>query len=463
MVEVAHDLGDAEDAHGEHGKVDSVGQERKTEGHALLAGLEIGADRGQQHADQDHGDGLQDRAARQHNRKDQTHDHEREVLRRAEDQRQASERGAQRRNDEGRHGAGEERPDGRDAERHAGAALTGHLVAVERGDHGGGLAGNVDQDRRGRAAILGTVVDAGQHDQGAGRIEPEGDRQQHGDGGDGTDAGQHADERTDETAQEGEPEVDRGQGDAEAEAQVGKEITHQILPLWSATSTGARRRLRVVRSTRMATAAMMAAVARSTAFCDQSAGNRPVRACGKTGMGRFNRSPNSTMQNGVRLKARITRSRNRASGVAKPPRMIAKGPATSKPRPGVVRPPPKEKGRIVRAKARMAPMTKTGPRRLQRSSRSPSLRKAAASRARPDRPTPMASQRGSMAGPMALSVPWSRSRVSQSARAASAMRRRPPAKLCGARTGPRCRGGSEPSWRTDMDDLPAGASRAQGY
>ena len=36
--------------------------------------------------------------------------------------------------------AGEERADGRDAERHAGAALARHLVAVERRDHGGRLA-----------------------------------------------------------------------------------------------------------------------------------------------------------------------------------------------------------------------------------------------------------------------------------------------------------------------------------
>ena len=35
----------------------------------------------------------------------------------------------------------------------------------------------------------------------------------------------------DEAAQEGEAEVLQGQGDAEAEAQVGEEITHQILPL----------------------------------------------------------------------------------------------------------------------------------------------------------------------------------------------------------------------------------------
>ena len=75
---------------------------------------------------------------------------------------------------------------------------------------------------------------------------------------------------------------------------------------------------------------------------------------------------------------------------------------------------------MVSAKATMAPMTKTGPRRLQRSRASPVLDEGEGQRARPDRPTPMASQRGSIAGPMALSVPWSRSRVSQSARAARA-------------------------------------------
>ena len=127
--------------------------------------------------------------------------------------------------------------DGRNAERHAGAALAGHLVAVEGGHHGGRLAGNVDQDRGGRAAVLGAVIDAGQHDQRADRVEPEGDRQQHRDGGDRPDAGKDANQSADEAAQEGEAEILERQCDPEAEAQVGEEITHQILPEWSATST----------------------------------------------------------------------------------------------------------------------------------------------------------------------------------------------------------------------------------
>jgi hypothetical protein len=76
-------------------------------------------------------------------------------------------------------------------------------------------------------------------------------------------------------------------------------------------------------------------------------------------------------------------------------------------------------------------MTKTGPRRLQRSRASPCLAKAKATRARPLNPTAMASQRGSMAGPMAFRVPWSRSLVSHSAKAPSAISRSPPMRLWG--------------------------------
>ena len=105
----------------------------------------------------------------------------------------------------GRDAAGEERADRRDAERDAGPALARHLVAVEHGDDRGRLARDVDQDRRRRAAVLRAVVDAGEHDQRADRIEAEGDRQQDGDGGDRPDAGQHADQRADQAADEAEP------------------------------------------------------------------------------------------------------------------------------------------------------------------------------------------------------------------------------------------------------------------
>jgi hypothetical protein len=44
---------------------------------------------------------------------------------------------------------------------------------------------------------VGTVVDAGQHDQRADRRHLEGERQQHGDRSDWTDARENADERPD--------------------------------------------------------------------------------------------------------------------------------------------------------------------------------------------------------------------------------------------------------------------------
>ena len=82
-------------------------------------------------------------------------------------------------------------------------------MAVERSDHRGRLARNIDQDRRGRAAILRAVIDAGEHDQRADRRQAEGDRQQHRDGGDGADARQHADQRADQSADQAQQKVDR--------------------------------------------------------------------------------------------------------------------------------------------------------------------------------------------------------------------------------------------------------------
>ena len=104
-------------------EADAVGQFGDAEGHALGAGLEIGADHRQQQADQDHGDRLEHRALGQHHREDQAEHHQREIFRRAEQQREAGQRRAERRDQHGRDAAGEERADGGDRERRAGAAL----------------------------------------------------------------------------------------------------------------------------------------------------------------------------------------------------------------------------------------------------------------------------------------------------------------------------------------------------
>ena len=103
--------------------------------------------------------------------------------------------------------AADERADGGDAERRAAAALLGHLVAVEAGDDRGRLARHVDQHRGDRAAVHGAVVDGGQHDERAGRVELEGERDQDGGAGRRPEPGQHADQRAEDAADQREGEV----------------------------------------------------------------------------------------------------------------------------------------------------------------------------------------------------------------------------------------------------------------
>ena len=220
QFEIADDLREPEHAHGDVGEPDAVGEFREIEGHATGAGFEIGADHREEQAEHDHGDRLEHRAFRQHDREDQAEHHEREVFGRPEQQREAGQRRTERRHQHRRHATGKERADRGDRKRGARASLPRHLVTVESGDHGGRLARNVDQDRGGRAAVLRAVVDAGEHDQGAYRGQPEGDRQQHRDGRDRADARQHAHERADQCAEKTEQDVVGLGRDPKAQRQV---------------------------------------------------------------------------------------------------------------------------------------------------------------------------------------------------------------------------------------------------
>ena len=67
-----------------------------------------------------------------------------------------------------------------DAEGRSRPALKRHLVAVEASDDGGRLTGNIDQDRRCRAAVHGAVVDACKHDDAGDGRDAEGDGEQQG-------------------------------------------------------------------------------------------------------------------------------------------------------------------------------------------------------------------------------------------------------------------------------------------
>src|SRR5215207_2585528 len=68
----------------------------------------------------------------------------------------------------------------------------------------------------------------------------------------------------------------------------------------------------------------------------------------------------------------------------------------------------------------------------------------------------MASQRGSIAGPMARNVPCERSPVAQMAKAAIAIRARPAKKFCGERIGPRRVTGAGPWISVGISSLSSG-------
>ena len=122
-LEIADHLGDAEQADGDRHETDAVGDVGDAERHARGAGIDVDADETHQYADDDHGDGLGRRAVRQHHRAKQAEDDEADGLHRRELQRQRRQRQAQDRDHQRRHRAGEERGDGGNCQRRAGANI----------------------------------------------------------------------------------------------------------------------------------------------------------------------------------------------------------------------------------------------------------------------------------------------------------------------------------------------------
>ena len=223
-LEVGDDLGEAEQTHRDAHHADAVGQFGDAEREPLRAGVHVGADDAQQQSSDDHRDRLDERAARQHDGADEAEHHEREVFGGTELERELGQRngdaGDQHRGDRPR----EERPERGDRECGARLSLARHLVAVEAGDHRRRFARHVEQDGRRRPAVLGAVVDAGEHDERGHRLQRVGRGQQHRDGRDGPDAGQHADQRAEQQADERVDEVDRRQRDPETQGEVAEEF-----------------------------------------------------------------------------------------------------------------------------------------------------------------------------------------------------------------------------------------------
>ena len=92
MLEISNDLGQAEHPHGDDDKADAVSQLREPEAVTRDAGIDIGAGQPKHETDDDHGDGVQQRAARQHDRGNQAERHQREVFGRTEPQRDIGQR-----------------------------------------------------------------------------------------------------------------------------------------------------------------------------------------------------------------------------------------------------------------------------------------------------------------------------------------------------------------------------------
>ncbi len=155
---------------------------------------------------------------------DQPQHHQREVFGGAELERELRQRDGHRRDEDRGDASGEEGAERRGRERRAGLPLTRHLVAVEAGHRGRGLARHVEQDRRRRAAVLRAVVDAGEHDQRRNRLQRVRGRQQHGDGRHRADPRQHADQRAQQRPDERVDQVDRRQRDRETQRQVMEDL-----------------------------------------------------------------------------------------------------------------------------------------------------------------------------------------------------------------------------------------------
>ena len=220
VLDQQHQLGKAVEPDHDRHQRHAFGEFGQAEGKARFAGDGLLAD-GAEHQPERHRQqrGGQRAAgyARHHH---QAAGGERKKFRGAEQDRDIGQQRREHHDADHRQRAADERADRDDGQRGAGAALLGELIAVDRGDHGSGLAGNVEQDRGGRAAIHRAVEDAGHHDQAGGRIEREGQRQDQRHAGDRAEARQHADRGARERAGERGEQVGGRGGDGEAVEQA---------------------------------------------------------------------------------------------------------------------------------------------------------------------------------------------------------------------------------------------------
>ena len=204
-------LADGEQSNSHDDRIDAIEQFRNAEGKARLSGLRIESDRAEEQPEEQRGDPERDRSTAgrvaQHGRHGgKRQNHQGEVVGRRQPERDLhQQRGGEGQSDRADR-AGDKRTDRGRRQRLGATAPSRHGVAFDGRHHRSGLAGRVQQDGGRRAAVLRTVVDAGEHDEGGDRRQAHRQGHQDRDRGRRTDPGQdadrspegHADDRPDE-------------------------------------------------------------------------------------------------------------------------------------------------------------------------------------------------------------------------------------------------------------------------
>jgi hypothetical protein len=181
-VQVLGDLGDAEAAQRDADQADAVGQEGQVHGEALHAAVDVGADLAEQHADQAHRHAVEQAAGGDEAHADEADQHQGAVVGRPEQEGHLAQRGRQEGEHDDGHRAADEARDARGEQGQPGLALERHLVAVDAGHDAAGVR-DLHRDGADAVAVLGAVVDAGQHDERAAGGNGIRQRQQDADGG----------------------------------------------------------------------------------------------------------------------------------------------------------------------------------------------------------------------------------------------------------------------------------------
>ena len=221
VVDAVHELGDAEHAERQRDDFDAVEQFGDAEGEAGLPGLDVGADDADQQAEHRHRDALERRSLRQRRARQQSDQHQRTHLGGSEFERHLDQERRQENHLGDAEGSADEGGDDGDAERGAALALFGQRKPVQTGHGVRRMARQIEQNRADRSAILGAVIDAGQHQDRRHRLHSEGQRQQDRDRRDRTHSRQHADEVADQHAEEAVHQVVRLERYAEAVPEIG--------------------------------------------------------------------------------------------------------------------------------------------------------------------------------------------------------------------------------------------------